>query len=78
MQEKIWTKSTKDSLGLKKYFKTNSKNYKTDDLKAIKGQVINDYQNFLEKNWISELRKNSEIKVEKKQLKKLIKFYGQN
>lgn len=78
MQEKIWTKSTKDSLGLKKYFKSNSKNYKTDDLKAIKGQVINDYQNFLEKNWISELRKNSEIKVEKKQLKKLIKFYGQN
>ncbi|MDG1038472.1 MAG: peptidylprolyl isomerase [Polaribacter sp.] len=78
MQEKIWTKSTKDSLGLKQYFKSNSKNYKTDDLKAIKGQVINDYQNFLEKNWISELRKNSEIKVEKKQLKKLIKFYGQN
>jgi len=78
MQEKIWTKSSKDSLGLKKYFKSKSANYKTDDLKTIKGQVINDYQNFLEKNWIAELRKNSKIKVEKKQLKKLIKFYGQN
>tara|TARA_B110001454_G_scaffold95498_1_gene90626 strand:+ start:1838 stop:3472 length:1635 start_codon:yes stop_codon:yes gene_type:complete len=78
MQDKIWTKSSKDSLGLKKYFKSNSANYKTDDLKTIKGQVINDYQNFLEKNWISELREKSKIKVEKKQLKRLIKFYGQN
>jgi peptidyl-prolyl cis-trans isomerase SurA len=76
MQNKIWTKSSKDTIGLKKYFETNAANYKSDDLKSVKGQVINDYQNFLEKNWIFELRKNSKIKVDKKQLKKLIKFYG--
>jgi peptidyl-prolyl cis-trans isomerase SurA len=75
MQDKIWTKSSKDTLGLKKYFDSNAANYKTDDLKTIKGQVINDYQNFLEKNWIADLRKKSKIKVDKKQLKKLIKFY---
>jgi peptidyl-prolyl cis-trans isomerase SurA len=78
MQNKIWTKSSKDTLGLKKYFESNVSNYKTDDLKTIKGQVINDYQNFLEKNWIADLRKKSKIKVDKKQLKKLIKFYGKN
>ncbi|ARV13641.1 peptidylprolyl isomerase [Polaribacter sp. SA4-12] len=78
MQNKIWTKSSKDTLGLKKYFESNTVNYKTDDLKSIKGQVINDYQNFLEKNWIADLRKKSKIKVDKKQLKKLIKFYGKN
>lgn len=78
MQNKIWTKSSKDTLGLKKYFESNAVNYKTDDLKTIKGQVINDYQNFLEKNWIADLRKKSKIKVDKKQLKKLIKFYGKN
>ena len=75
MQEKIWTKSSKDTLGLKKYFKNNLTAYKTDKLEAVKGKVINDYQNFLEKRWISELRKNSNIKIKKKQLKKLIKFY---
>jgi peptidyl-prolyl cis-trans isomerase SurA len=36
---------------------------------------MNDYQNFLEKEWIADLRRKSKIKVEKKQLKKLIKFY---
>ncbi|WP_343330322.1 peptidylprolyl isomerase [Polaribacter staleyi] len=75
MQEKIWNQSSKDTLGLQTYFKTNATNYKTTDLKSIKGQVINDYQNFLEKNWIADLRKKSKIKVDKKQLKKLIKFY---
>lgn len=75
MQEKIWSASSKDTLGLKKYFTTNSKNYKSNDLKSIKGQVINDYQNFLDKNWIEDLRNKSEIKVDKRQFKKLIKFY---
>jgi len=75
MQEKIWNASSKDTLGLKKYFTTNSKNYKSDDLKSVKGQVMNDYQNFLDKSWIEELRNKSEIKVDKRQFKKLIKFY---
>ena len=76
MQNKIWTKSSKDTLGLKNYFKSNAANYKANDLNEVKGQVINDYQNFLEKNWIAELRKKSKVKVKKSQLKKLIKFYG--
>ena len=75
MQEKIWQAATKDSLALKKYFKTNVANYKTDELKAIKGQVINDYQNFLEEKWIATLRQQSEIIVNKRQLKGLIRFY---
>ena len=75
MQEKIWEAATKDSLALKKYFKTNVANYKTDELKTIKGQVINDYQNFLEKKWIAGLRQQSEIIVNKRQLKGLIRFY---
>ncbi|WP_299062272.1 peptidylprolyl isomerase [uncultured Polaribacter sp.] len=76
MQQKIWTKSSKDTLGLKQYFDKNATTYNTDDLKTVKGQVINDYQNFLEKNWIADLRKKSVIEIKKKQLKKLIKLYG--
>ncbi|WP_158838258.1 peptidylprolyl isomerase [Polaribacter sp. L3A8] len=75
MQDKIWNQSSKDTLGLQEYFKKHTDNYKTTDLKSIKGQVINDYQNFLEKKWIADLRKKSKIKVDKKQVKKLIKFY---
>ena len=75
MQQKIWNKSSKDTLGLKAYFSNNKEEYGTKELKNIKGQVMNDYQNFLEKDWIADLRKKSSIKVSKRQLKKLIKFY---
>jgi peptidyl-prolyl cis-trans isomerase SurA len=75
MQQKIWTKSSKDTLGLKQFFNKNKSNYKVNELSKVKGLVINDYQNFLEQNWIADLRKKNKIKINKKQLKKLIKFY---
>ena len=76
MQQKIWDKSSKDSIGLKKYFNANINAYKNKELKEIKGQVINDYQNFLEKEWIADLRSKSKIKVRKKELKKLTTSYS--
>ncbi|MFT5256711.1 MAG: peptidyl-prolyl cis-trans isomerase SurA [Arenicella sp.] len=75
MQQKIWNKSSKDTLGLKTYFLNNKEKYKVKELKNIKGTVMNDYQNFLEKNWIAALRKKSTISLNKRQLKKIIKFY---
>ena len=75
MQQKIWNKSSKDTLGLKTYFSNNKEKYGTKELENIKGEVMNDYQIFLEKDWITDLRKKSSIKVSKRQLKKLIKFY---
>jgi peptidyl-prolyl cis-trans isomerase SurA len=75
MQQKIWNKSSKDTLGLKMYFSNNKEKYNSEELKDIRGEVMNDYQNFLEKNWISDLRNKNKIKVRKGQLKKLINFY---
>jgi len=78
MQQKIWDKSTKDTLGLKKHYSQNIEKYKNKEFLKVKGEVMNDYQNFLEKNWISDLRSKSAIEVNKKQVKKLIKFYKKN
>ena len=75
MQQKIWNKSSKDTLGLKTYFSNHKEKYNSKELENIKGKVMNDYQIFLEKNWIANLRTKSEIKVSKRQLKKIIKFY---
>jgi len=75
MQRKIWDKSSKDTLGLKDFYAANLKNYDNKEFKKVKGQVMNDYQNHLEKNWITALRNNSAIEVNNKELKKLIKFY---
>lgn len=41
--------------------------------KEAKGLVMNDYQEYLEKAWISNLRNNYKVKVNKKVLKKLVK-----
>lgn len=74
MQEKIWNRSSKDTLGLKNYYSTNTAKY-TKEYEKIKGEVMNDYQTYLEKNWIADLRNKSAIEVNKRQLKKLIKSY---
>jgi peptidyl-prolyl cis-trans isomerase SurA len=76
MQQTIWEKSTKDSLGLKTYFEENINKYSSKELAKVKGEVMNDYQNFLEKNWIAELRNNIIIAIDNKQLKNLIKLYN--
>lgn len=75
MQQKIWNKSSKDSLGLKNFFTKNAAKYSFKKLDDGKGQVMNDYQNYLEKEWIADLRKNAKIKVNKRVLKKLNKHY---
>ena len=74
MQQKIWNKSSKDTLGLKNYYTTNSSKYNK-EYDKIKGEVMNDYQTYLEKNWILDLRNKNAIEVNKKQLKKLINSY---
>jgi peptidyl-prolyl cis-trans isomerase SurA len=42
-------------------------------LKDARGKVISDYQDYIEKEWISELRATYSVKVHKKTLKKIIK-----
>lgn len=73
MQRRIWEKSS-DSTSLKSYFDKNIVNYDK-PLKEVKGKVMNDYQNFLEEQWVNELRNNNTIKINNKVLKKLIKYY---
>jgi peptidyl-prolyl cis-trans isomerase SurA len=75
MQQKIWNISSKDSIGLQKYFDQHIDLYKSKELKEVKGEVLNDYQTFLEEKWMADLRMKSSIKVNKKELKKLVKFY---
>ncbi|OSY89538.1 peptidylprolyl isomerase [Tenacibaculum holothuriorum] len=78
MQQKVWNKSSKDTLGLKSFFAKNNSKYKGKELDKIKGQVISDYQKELEENWLKELRNNNKVRIRKKTLKKLKKTYNQS
>ena len=74
MQRKIWDKSN-DSIGLKNYFDKNSSNYNVKELSEIKGKVMNDYQGYLEDEWVKQLRASNSVKINKGVLKKLVKYY---
>lgn len=78
MQRKIWDKATKDTLGLQKFHKKNLQKYNNSPLDKVKGEVINDFQNYLEQLWIEEMRNKNVIEVRKKALKKLKKYYAKN
>ena len=46
------------------------------ELNDVKGKVISDYQNYLEKQWIKELHNKYKVAIKKRRVKKLIKKYN--
>ena len=74
MQQKIWNKSS-DTIALKKYYDTRKKSYNSEDLNSIKGKVMNDFQLYLDQEWIGQLRSENEVKINRKVLKKLKSYY---
>ena len=46
------------------------------ELKETRGEVINDYQNYLEENWVKSLRERYKIEIDKRAYSKLKKQYG--
>ncbi len=77
MKMKVWNKSQKEDEALVSFFKKNKKKYKTEDIEKVRGEVINDYQKFLEDSWIKDLKSSNTIKVNKRVLKKVKKSYKQ-
>ena len=75
-KREIWTKAVNDERGLIAYYTKNKKKYKGVDallkkrdgkkkvgLEDIKDLVVADYQDLLEKQWVSELRKKYKVVV---------------
>jgi len=72
-EQKIWSKAQDDEEQIKAYFDTNAKKYEGKQFSEVRGQVIGDYQQQLENDWISSLRSKYKIKVNQSELKKLTK-----
>jgi peptidyl-prolyl cis-trans isomerase SurA len=75
MQEKIWKKSSEDTLALQNYFEQNISKFDVKNLDDAKGKVINKYQDYLDQQWIADLKAKNKIKINKKALRKLIGYY---
>ena len=59
MQEKIWNVASSDSINIKEFYQSNKSKYSSFD--DSRGEIISDYQDFLENNWIDELRENNNV-----------------
>lgn len=77
--KKVWAEATTDSLGLEKFYEANKEKYidpvttepsKLDEIRAI---VITDYQEYLDKQWINELKKKYNPVVNQKAFDALLK-----
>lgn len=77
MQEKIWNRSSKDTLGLTKFYNSNKLKYNNKEFDKVRGAVMNDYQKSIEENWIKELRRKNKVNIRERELKKLKKTYNQ-
>ena len=71
MQDKIWGVASSDSIKIKEFFQSNKSKYSSFD--QDKGEIIGDYQDFLENNWINELKKKNSVIINKKVLKQIKK-----
>jgi len=74
MQRKIWNPSN-DSIALQDFYNQRKHQYQMKDLSSVRGQVINDFQNHLERKWTESLRSQVRIKINDKALKKIVKYY---
>ena len=66
----IWSKASKDKEGLKQFFENNKENYPA-DYTYNKGPVVNDYQSYLEEQWLASLHKKYTITIHEDVLNKL-------
>ena len=62
----------------KAFFVKNKGNYAFNDLSKNKGKVMDDYQTYLEHEWIQVLKAKHTVKIRKRTLKKLLKSYLRN
>ena len=76
MQEKIWNVASKDSIKMKEFYELNKSNYTSFD--EDKGEIIGDYQDFLENIWIKKLRAENSIVVNKRVLRRIKKILENN
>lgn len=71
-EQKIWNKAQDDEQAIVDFYNNNQQNYNK-PLNEIKGQIIADYQQILEENWLKSLKEKYPIKINENELRKLAK-----
>ncbi|WP_233165757.1 hypothetical protein [Pedobacter sp. ASV12] len=72
-EKKIWSKVQDDEAQIHNFYSKNAGNYAGKSFEDVRGQVIADYQQSLEDQWIKSLRAKYTVKVNDDELRKLAK-----
>ncbi|WP_446773873.1 hypothetical protein [Macellibacteroides fermentans] len=59
----VWSRASSDTAGLEAFFEQSKQKYSSDSLDAVRGEVIADYQNWLDNQWTKRLAGKYPIKV---------------
>lgn len=73
-EKKIWSKVQDSEAQLLAFYKANETQYAGKSYYEVRGQVIGDYQQYLENEWIKTLRAKYNVKINDDELKKLAKL----
>ena len=72
-EQKIWEKAQNGETELRAFYDSHKSSYPQGSFEEVKGQVITDYQQSLEDQWIAALRKRYTVKINPDEVKKLAK-----
>jgi len=73
-EKKIWEKAQNEETELLAYYNSHKDAYAQGSFEDVKGQVITDYQQNLELEWVSFLRKKYPVKIYPDEIRKLAKL----
>lgn len=63
--QKVWSKATSDTTALRSFFDDYADKYQWTSFNENRGAIIAEYQNYLERNWVNDLRRRYNITVNK-------------
>ncbi len=73
-EKKIWSKAWDNESKLREFYNENLANYSNKGFEEVRGQVIADYQQSLENEWIKTLRAKYTVKINDDELRQLAKL----
>lgn len=72
-EQKIWSKAQDDEQAINDFYSKHKQNYNK-PISEVRGEVIADYQQSLEENWLNSLKQKYQTKINENELKKLAKL----
>jgi hypothetical protein len=72
-EKKVWSKAQDNESTLYDFYNKNVEKYANKSFSEVKGQVISDYQQHLEEDWIKILKTKYSVKINEEELRKLAK-----